>query len=98
MARLLWDRAAETDLDDIWDYIGRQNQSPVAADRLVASLVEKAKAYAEQPEMGTLHAELGSGVRSFSVGKYVTFYQPAEHGILVLRVIHAARDCPGLFE
>ena len=97
MAQLLWDDIAENDLDDIWDYIGRQNQSPVSADRVITSLIEKARSYAEQPEMGTLHTDLGPDVRSFSVSNYIAFYQPMEKGIFVLRVIHGARDYPNLF-
>ena len=97
MARLLWDDTAENDLDDIWDYIGRENQSPVSADRLITSLIEKARSYAEQPEMGTLHSDLGPDVRSFSVSNYIVFYLPMERGIFVLRVIHGARDYPNMF-
>ena len=97
MAQVLWDNAAENDLDDIWDYIGRQNQNPVSADRIVASLIEKAHSYSEQPEMGSLHPELGPNVRSFSVASYIAFYQSIENGIFVLRVIHGARDYPRLF-
>ena len=97
MARLLWDDAAEIDLDKTWDYIGREQQNAIAADRLITSLLEKAQLYSEQPMMGTLHEELGAGVRSFSVGNYVALYQPIEDGILVLRVFHGAQDYPSLF-
>jgi len=31
------------------------------------------------------------------VGNYVIFYRPIEDGIVVIRVLHGARDLPELF-
>ena len=44
-----------------------------------------------------MRPELGSGVRSFPVGKYVVFYLATEDGIKVIQVIHGARDIPVVF-
>lgn len=42
--------------------------------------------------MGPASEELGSGLRKLPVGSYVIYYRPAEHGIEVARVLHAAQD------
>ena len=94
MQRVLWDEAAELDLLRIMDFIGRHRHSIAAAAKVVRALRDKAAAYARQPEMGTLHPELGRQIRSFRVGNYVAFYEPADDGILVLRSSRATRTTP----
>jgi toxin ParE1/3/4 len=97
MARLLWDQAAATDLEEIWFYIAVENAQPEAGDRLIRAIREKAESYARQPGMGTLHPELSPDIRSFRVGNYVAFYLPLSDGIIVLRVLHGAQDYPRFF-
>lgn len=97
MQRLLWDEAAKLDLLRIMDFIGRQRHSIAAAAKLIRALCDKAAAYARQPEMGTLHPELGRQIRSFRVGNYVAFYEPADDGILVLRVFEGHQDYAAWF-
>jgi len=41
--------------------------------------------------------ELALAVRSFPVGNYVIFYRPHGDGIVVIPVLHGARDLPGMF-
>jgi toxin ParE1/3/4 len=47
--------------------------------------------------MGEARPDLGDEVRCFAVGNYVAFYRPLEDGILLLLVIHGARDIPTVF-
>ena len=91
--------AASADLREISDYIGVENQSPVAAHKFLDDFEEKCLAYANQPEMGGPRSELGDELRSFTFKKnYVVVFQPYENGIEILRVIHGARDYPTLFD
>jgi plasmid stabilization system protein ParE len=46
MRRVLLDLQARRDLDDIYDYIGVEKQSPQAADRLLDALYERFLLYA----------------------------------------------------
>ena len=91
------DVQAVADLDAIYDYIGIENHSPLAADRFLDALGEKLGLYALQPLMGELRPDLGEGIRIFSFDNYVVIYRPTEDGIDVLRVLEGHRDYPALF-
>jgi toxin ParE1/3/4 len=94
MSRVTRDRAAQRDLDEIWDYIAQE--SVAAANRLIDMIVETCNRLALQSEMGRLRPELASNLRSFTVGNYVIFYRPTQDGIEVARMLHGARDIEAL--
>ena len=85
---------ARADLDEIWDYVAED--SPSAADRLLATFEEKLLLLAKQPLLGQSRDELRPGIRSFVVGRYVVYYQLADDRIRVVRVLHGARDVDAL--
>jgi toxin ParE1/3/4 len=94
--------AALADLNEQAKYIPRD--SPRAAIRFLAAAEASFQLLATMPELGqrqefgrTELAELRAWqVRGFE--NYLIFYRPVEHGIEVLRVLHAARDIAGLFD
>ena len=86
---------AEDDLDEIWYYIAQNN--PAAADRLIDTFHDKFSLLATQPLIGQARDELRPHLRSFTVGNYVIYFHPADDRILVIRVLHAARDILQLF-
>jgi len=91
--RVLIDSQAVADLDNLFDYIGVQNHSPAAAERLIRAITDKIHAYARQPLMGDIVDELGDDIRAFPYRRnYIVIYQPLDDGIRVLRVLHTARD------
>ncbi len=92
MATVVWTPAAEQDLEDIFFYIGREQQSPTAAARVIREIAEKADTYASQPLLAATRPEFGSHVRAFYVHRYVIIYRPASDGIEMLRVVHGSRD------
>lgn len=81
---------AEEDLGDIWDYAAESDAG--RADRLLDLVHEKCQRLAEYPGMGRARHDLLVNLRSFTVRNYVSFYQPITDGIVVLRVLHGARD------
>jgi toxin ParE1/3/4 len=87
---------AGADLDEIWLYIAQNN--PDAADKLIAELASRFPKLASMPLMGRLREELSSGLRSFTVGKYIVFYRRNKDGVDIVRVLHGARNFPPLFE
>ena len=95
--------AAEEDLLDIFLFIGRQNRSPAAAERLLLAIDEKCQEYAAHPEMGTSRPDLGKGIRVFPCGtksnprEWIVVYRPARNGIEILRVFRGKQDYPHLF-
>jgi toxin ParE1/3/4 len=90
MKRFRLDTDARADLISIHKYIASDNRT--AADRLIHQLKQKFRLLATQPLIGQDRPELAENLRSFSVGNYVVLYRPAQNGIEVARVIHAARD------
>jgi toxin ParE1/3/4 len=91
--------AARADLREIAEYLGVENQSPIAAQRFLDEFEEKCVVYANQPRMGDPRTDLGEAIRSFTFKKtYIVINQPLEIGIEVIRVFHGARDYPRLFE
>jgi toxin ParE1/3/4 len=95
MSHILRSSRAESDLDEIWDYIARDN--PDAASKLLRTLGTKFEMLSKNPLIGQDRSELAPQMRSFSVGNYVIFYCPSSNGIEVVRVLHGARDMDGIF-
>jgi toxin ParE1/3/4 len=96
MAEVRKARIAEADLDEIWDYIAKDN--PDAADGLIRDIETTCRRIARAPLLRRRRNELKVGIRTFAMGNCVIFYQPEEAGILVLRVLHGARDIEAAFE
>lgn len=94
MSRVIFIPQAEEDLLDIAFYIAQDN--PEAALRFLERIERICALIAASPEIGRRRAELGPEVRSFPVDRYVVFYVPTQSGIEVARVLHGARDIPGL--
>ena len=86
--------SARQDLADIFDYIARDK--PIAAGNWVSKIEEKCELIATTPEFGEVRPELGGGIRSSTLGRYVIFYRPIENGIEVLRFIPGDREIRSL--
>ena len=83
--------SAEDDLLELWLTIAEENL--VAADESLDSIKATVLLLATQPEMGRARSELADRLRSFpSRTPYIIFYVPDEDGVLVVRVLHHARD------
>ena len=95
MTRFRISAQAEADLAEIWLYVAQDN--PQAADRLLATFMEKYRTLAEHPHVGRKRDELGPSLRSFPAGTYVIIYRPLENGIEVVRVLSGYRDIEALF-
>lgn len=84
---------AEQDLVDIWLFIAED--SPINADHFIDRLYAQARQLVDFPLLGKLRADLGNHIYLFPVERYLLFYQPIEGldgGIVLLRVLHSARD------
>ena len=95
MARLTITESARADLQEIRAYIAKDN--PVAARRVVERLRAQARKLAATPGIGRSRQDLRPALFSFPVGRHVLFYRPQPGGIVLVRVIHDARDLPALF-
>jgi len=81
---------AEQDLEEIWSYVA-EAASIATADRLIDVLIDRFELLAEQPRMGRLRPEFGTGVRSFTVENHVIYYRH-DRDVLIARVLHGRRD------
>jgi toxin ParE1/3/4 len=95
MARVDRFRRAEEDLLAIAEYIARDN--PTAAVRWLDHIEEKLSLLAKYPMIGEAVYNIRPGLRRFSHGKYLIFYEPHENGICLVRVLHGARKIEDLF-
>jgi plasmid stabilization system protein ParE len=91
MARVLYTPSAETDLLDAWLFIAEED--PIAADRMLDTIDCEANTLSSQPRMGRARPELGEGVRSWPTATpYILFYTSEGEDLIVLRVLHHARE------
>lgn len=87
--------AAVQDLDNICEYIARQNSK--AASQLFDAIRKKCKLVANFPNMGKSYSKLAVNLRGFVVEDYIIFYYPRDDGIDIVRVISGYRDFEALF-
>jgi plasmid stabilization system protein ParE len=91
MPRIRFTNSAETDLLELWLTIAEENF--VAADEALDTIQATVALLGTQPEMGRARPELADGLRSFPTRTpYIIFYFPDTEGLLVVRVLHHARD------
>lgn len=91
MTAVRFARSAETDLLELWFHLAEENL--VAADESLDVIQAAVSVFSSQPEMGRTRPELADGLRSFSTRTpYIIFYMPGDDQILVVRVLHHARD------
>lgn len=84
-------QSAQTDLLEVWTYIAEENMD--AADGVLDAIERDATLLATQPMMGRARNELVRGIRSWPTSTpYILFYEADLQGIVIVRVLHHARD------
>ena len=53
---------------------------------------------ARNPELGQAVEQYRAGLRQFTVGSYVLFYEPIDGGVRLVRMLHGARKMDELFK
>jgi toxin ParE1/3/4 len=94
--RLLLSPRAAADLEEIADYIARDD--PARAGTFVAELEAKCRAVATSPALYPECQDLAPGLRMAVHGRYLVFYRdlPGDDAVRVERVLHCARNLPRL--
>lgn len=91
MASVLFARSAQTDLVEIWAFISEESFE--AADHVLDVIEKEVETLALQPLMGRARPELNSGIRCWPTStSYNLYYIPESTGVVVVRVLHHARD------
>lgn len=86
---------AETDLEEIGDYIALDNLH--RAVTFIQEIREHCEKIASGPLRYEARPELGDKLRSCAHGNYVIFFEPFEEGALVLRILQGARNFSDAF-
>ena len=97
MSEVIWSRAAERSLQDIRNFIARDN--PEAADRIVTGILDQADMLGDFPRLGPRHyqdyeqsGQTGQHVRSIRYGSYRIGYTiRPDGGVEILSVQHTPR-------
>jgi toxin ParE1/3/4 len=94
MNRLVFTPLAESDLNEILDYIAEHR--PLTAVAVVGRIREKCDLLASHPLIGQLRPEFPGDYRSFPVERWVIFYRVVSDTVEVHRIIDGARDLDSL--
>lgn len=90
MTRLVFAEPAERDLDNIIDYIARDN--PSAAEKVYRAIVAAAERLTNFPEMGRSGRLPGTSEFPVSALPYLVVYEVGPDVVTILAVFHSARD------
>lgn len=81
---------ANLDLIEIWNYIA--DDSVENADAFLDQLTEAIQNLCRHPRMGRRREELAPAIRSFPYQRYVIYYRIEPDALVIVRVLHGARD------
>ena len=88
--RVILSPHAESDLEEIGDFIARDN--PRRAVSFVRELRSACVALGQSPGIGALRPELGEGIRMLPHGRYLIFHRQEGQTLRIERIMHSARD------
>ncbi|MGH9772146.1 MAG: type II toxin-antitoxin system RelE/ParE family toxin [Candidatus Acidiferrales bacterium] len=95
MTKIEWTRSAISDVRNLRDYIARDSEA--YADHFVQKIIEVVEKAGAFPNIGRHVIEANEeGVREILVGNHRVVYRAEESRVLVLMVIHGARDLSGI--
>jgi toxin ParE1/3/4 len=92
--RCLYSARAVDDLDDIAEYIARDN--PQRALSFVDELQQRCEQLTRFPAAAPLRPDIAEEIRMVPFGRYLILYSIAGDHLLIERIVHGARDLPGL--
>lgn len=95
MKRLGFAPLARDDLEAIGLYIAEEN--PERALTFVAELEVVARQAAERPRSFPSREDLAPELRKIVHGRYLIFFRELADEVRIERIVHGARDLPGLF-
>ncbi len=96
MGRVTRSPRAGADLDDIWLRIALDN--PAAADRLIDRIPRRIGDLQDHPRLGPARPEISADARMLIVGDYLVLYSVTGADVVIVRVVHGARDLGALFD
>ncbi len=89
--------SADSDPDDVWYHIAKESGSVDRADQYVGYLTERLYLLSQNPHIGRRRDDLRPGLRSFPIRQHVIFYRLEGDDVVILHVLHGARDIEAFF-
>jgi toxin ParE1/3/4 len=93
--RIVWTEPASRDLEDIGDYIAKDN--PAAARRVVRAIEAAVRRLARFPHSGRSGHRAGTRELVVPRTPYIVPYRVGPRAVEILAVFHGARDWPNTF-
>ena len=87
---------AESDLEDIWDYIA--SDSPIKADRFIDQLYRKCIDISDLDGIGRRRDELSDELLSIPHKKYIIFFERKKKHVNIVRILQGSRDLDQIFK
>jgi toxin ParE1/3/4 len=91
-AEISFRRAALRDLEQIVSRIAADD--PNAARRFHDRILDRIDVLRNFPESAQPRPAFGAGVRTIPIGRYIVFVRVEGPKVVVIRIIHGARDLP----
>jgi len=91
--KCIFSRFAELDLEEIADYIARDN--PRRALSFIGEIRERCRIIVAFPEGAPLREELGAGIRVVPFGRYLIFYTAHPDLVRIERILSGSRLLSG---
>ena len=82
---------------EIWSYIASQ-ASAMVATRLLTRIEMSCRSLLGFPGSGTARDPFAEGLRVMFEGNYAIYYMVSETELVIVRVLHGARDAAALAE
>lgn len=93
MTKFILSKAADADLEDIFDYTLEEFGLDQAVS-YVSSFDDTFNMIAENLEIGRERKEIQEDLRSFVKDKHVIFYRILSDHVRIVRILHGSRDLP----
>lgn len=86
--------AADEDLIGIWGHIALESTG--GADRVYDKIVARIHELADFPHLGKSRSDVAAELRALTALNYLILYRIEAEQIVIVRVVHGARDLPTL--
>jgi toxin ParE1/3/4 len=101
MSQTSWSPTAESDVEDIYDWIARKDRRRSTAKKVIRELRDCCDALAAITAsgslIGTAMPQFGHDYRVFTHKRWVIVFRPLDDGIEVMRVFDGSRNFSRLF-
>lgn len=88
---------AEADLAEIWSYLAAEASEEIAT-RFLTAIETKFAPLLHSPLIGSRREQFGPELRVTFHSPYAIYYVPADRELIIVRVLHGARDAAAIAE